>query len=117
MSLPDPQIVTINSVDKTLNRIEPGPNYSLYATSDRSYGMKVSHQATKAKRIRSLLRVDYRKVVTDPLTSESDYDTCSISIVIDRPEYGFTDTEIVNLADGATAKLGYIDTDLLAGQH
>jgi predicted Zn-dependent peptidase len=55
--------------------------------------MKISHQESKS-RTRRMVRVDQRVVATDPLTSVNEYKTLGVYLVMDEPEYGFSDTEI-----------------------
>jgi hypothetical protein len=47
-----------------------------------------------------MVRVDFRSIVADPLTSENDYENLGVYLVIDRPEVGFTSTQVVNLITG-----------------
>jgi hypothetical protein len=48
----------------------------------------------KKRRNISLVTFNHRKVVADPLTSVNDYDNNVWSIRNDRPEVGFTSTEV-----------------------
>ena len=41
-----------------------------------------------------------RAVVADPLTAVNDYETVAISLQIDRPEVGFTSTQIDQMIAG-----------------
>jgi hypothetical protein len=114
----DPQTVTINTVDKTLAKVKPEANQSMYATADEAYKMRLSHQDAKNKRRRHMARIDERKVAADPITAENDYVTCGVYIVIDEPEYGFSDSEIAYLVDGLTDWLSAANiAKLLAGEH
>jgi hypothetical protein len=101
----DPQSVTIDGNAKSMPRVSTNGKSAVYANADESYKMTLSHQESN-KRVRSMMRLDYRKVVTDPLTSEQDYDTLTTYIVIDRPEYGFSSTEVVNQIAGLE---GWVD--------
>lgn len=93
MALTDPQSVTVNAVATDLNRISAEKSRSVYAVSDGSLKLTVSHQDSN-KRSRRMVRLDQRVVATDPLSSESEYKTLGAYLVIDQPEYGFTDAEI-----------------------
>jgi hypothetical protein len=90
----DPITLTVNGVAKTLNRIGTGDLTSTYATADEELTMSISHQVTKNQRVRTTVEVIQRKVVTDPLTSENDYDTILFRHLIDRPLYGWSATEV-----------------------
>jgi len=107
----DPLSLTINGVASSLPRISQetakGTITSLYQNSDETLKVTISHQKTGAGRIRSVVRVDQRKIVTSPLdSSSSDYDTLSCYTVFERPEYGFSQLEMQYLE---TALEGLID--------
>jgi len=93
MSFTDPQSITVNSVAKSMPRVSTEGSKSLYAMADETFKMTISHQASKT-RTRRMVRVDQRVVAADPLTSLSEYKSLGVYIVIDEPEYGFSDTEI-----------------------
>jgi hypothetical protein len=58
-----------------------------------------------------LIRVTQRKVVSDPLTSVNDWDNLVFSFVIDRPGYGFTETEADYLRAGL---FGLLDSTMMS---
>lgn len=95
--LTDPQILTVNSVAKSMPRIMIEGQKSTYQTSDEIFKLIVSHLRS-GKRIRTMSRVEQRAVVQDPLSLENDYDTLPIYTVIDRPEVGFSVAQIQQLA-------------------
>lgn len=97
MALADPQTITVNAVAKVMPRIETDSQSATYQLADKTFTLKVSHQDVNAKskpRVRSLARFDQRAVVPDPLTAVNDYENVGISIIVDRPEVGFTSTQI-----------------------
>lgn len=93
MALSDPQTLTVNSVAKTLNRIKSDGFRSEYSMDDETFKMTVSHQEAKG-RTRRMVRADQRVIAANPLTSIQEYKTLGVYIVIDEPEYGFSDTDI-----------------------
>jgi predicted Mrr-cat superfamily restriction endonuclease len=93
MALADPQTLTVNTVAKTLNRVKSDGYRSEYATDDEEYKMIVSHQELK-NRTRRMVRVNQRVVAADPLTSVNEYKDLGVYLVVDEPEYGFSDTNI-----------------------
>lgn len=101
--LADPQTVTINAVAKTLNRTSTEGTRSIYQTDDGEFRFTVSHQETSKKRIRRMVRVDQTVVAADPLTAENAYQSAGVYIVIDEPEFGFTDAQLGYIAAGLTA--------------
>jgi hypothetical protein len=99
MAFADPQTLTVNAVPQTLNRIKAEGTRSEYSTADGVYKFVISHQQS-GKRTRRMIRVDKKVVAADPLTATNDYKSCGIYLVIDEPEYGFTDTEIWDVIAG-----------------
>lgn len=95
----DPQVVTVNSVAKSMPRILMDGLSAQYSTSDSLYSLKVSHQKSNA-RVRTMVRFDQRAIVPDPLTSVNDWETLGVYFVIDRPEVGFTLANIQQNAAG-----------------
>lgn len=91
MAFADPQSITVNAVPKSLPRISAGESQSVYKTADDEFQMRISHQKTKT-RVRRMVRIDQKVVAADPLTAENTYQTAGVYIVVDEPEFGFTDT-------------------------
>lgn len=96
----DPQTITVATVGKTLARISSNGLSSVYENSDGTYRLTISHQTMNNGRIKSMARVDRREIVTNPVDSSTDYDTLSEWYVIERPGYGFTSTQITDVATG-----------------
>lgn len=92
----DPQSITVAGSAKSMPRVSSDGTKSIYQNSDETYKFTISHTAS-GNRIRSMARVDNRAVVADPLTAENDYQTLSFYVVIDRPAYGFTSTNVNDL--------------------
>jgi hypothetical protein len=91
--LADPQSITFNSVVTSMPRIATNGMSSRYQSSDGNLILEISHTIKKG-RVRTLTKLTQRKQVTDPLTQITDYDTATEQIIQDRPEYGWTPTEI-----------------------
>jgi len=47
-----------------------------------------------------MARIDNKAIVTNPLDSSNDFDTLSFYVVIDRPVFGFTSTQVDQLITG-----------------
>lgn len=92
----DPQTFVVSTVEKSLPRISTEGSQSLYSTADEAFKMRISHQESKG-RTRHMVRIDQRVVAPNPLTAVNEYKTLGVYLVIDEPEYGFTDAEIVNV--------------------
>lgn len=99
MAFSDPQSITINAIAKSLVRIKSDGFKSIYRTADEEFTFTISHQETKS-RTRRMCRIDQRKVAADPLTAVNEYKTVGVYLVVDEPEFGFTDTEIDYIVQG-----------------
>lgn len=116
----DPQTITINSIAKTLARVMQNGTSAVYKTADGNFTFTISHQTSGKSgnsRIRTMVRLDQRAVVADPLTAENDYQVLSQYYVIDRPEVGFTDTQVDQHRAGLTAWLTTANVGKLFGQE
>lgn len=113
----DPQTITVATVAKTLARISSNGLTSVYENSDNTYKLTISHQIMNNGRIKSMARVDRREIVTNPLDSSTDYDTLSEWYVIERPSYGFTSTQITDVATGFKAWLDNTAISKLLGKE
>jgi len=110
----DPQSVTVNSVAQSMPRVEIKGTSAIYSKADGSFKLTISHTTTK-DRIRSMVRIDQRAIVADPLTAVNDYETLSYYTVIDRPNYGFTQSQVEQLVAGLNAYLTNAVVDKLFG--
>lgn len=122
MAYVDPQTVTINSVPQVMARTSMGLTNGVFRTSDGNHILEVTHQLTKAKRVRSTIKLTERKIATDPLiSSQSIQYSTTASFTFDRPETGFTVAELKLVADGffvwLTASSGAKVTQLLGQEN
>lgn len=96
--LSEPQNLTINAATHALARVQSGSllsnTPSVFQSVDETVTLTITNQKTKAGRFRHTVRLDVKAVVTDPLTTNSDYDSVSHTYVIDRPGFGFTVTQV-----------------------
>lgn len=104
MAFTDPQEITVNTVAKSMPLVQADGTQSLYSMPDETFKMRISHQDSKG-RTRRMVRVDQRVVAADPLTSVNEYKTLGVYLVIDEPEYGFTDTQIDYVVQALSAWL------------
>lgn len=99
----DPQTITVNAVAQVMPRVETNGKSATYRKADETFTLFISHLATAKDRLRSLVKFTEKAVVTNPLDSSNDYDTCSLQIVLDRPSFGFTSTRVDQLRAGLLA--------------
>lgn len=112
----DPQSVTVNAVAKSMPRVSSSGLKSEYLKDDEEFKLTISHQKSN-KRIRSMVRIDQRAVVPDPLTAVNDYENLGFYFVIDRPEVGFTSTQVDYLVQGLKTWLSSGNVIALYGQQ
>lgn len=113
----DPQIVTINSVAKSMPKIETSGKKTIYQTNDQLFTLTISHINQGSDRVRSMVRVDQRAIVPDPLTSVNDWETISSYLVIDRPLQGFSVTQVQQLVAGFQSFLDSTAISKIFGQE
>lgn len=102
--LTDPQDWLVNTVSKVMARISSATTkngvLTTYANSDKTFSLKVKHNEIKVagkNRVHHFLVFTQRKVVTNPLDSTNDWDEATVSLMIDRPDVGWSSTEIDHL--------------------
>lgn len=103
MAFTDPQSVTINSIAISMPRVESAGTSSKYRSADMNHGLQISHQVTSKRRARRQVKLDIRAIVPDPLTAVNDYEAASVYLVIDEPEYGFSDADLTLAIQGFIA--------------
>lgn len=113
----DPQSVTVNAVAKSMPRVETGTRKCIYQMNDQTFTLTISHQTQTNGRIRHMVRIDQRAIVTDALSNTNDYDTLSYYFVIDRPGYGFTMAQVEQLVAGLNAWTTTANVDKIFGQE
>lgn len=116
MAFTDPQTITVNTVEQTLNRIKSDGYRSEYLEADEEFKMTISHQETKT-RTRRMIRIDQRVVAADPLTSVNEYKDLGVYLVIDEPEYGFADAEIDYVVQALCAWLSTANVTKVCGNE
>jgi len=114
--LTDPQSITVNAVAQSMPKTESSGTSSVYEKADGTFRLKISHQTSKG-RVRSLARFEQRAVVADPLTAVNDYETLVFYVNIDRPEVGFTSTQVQQLVAGFSTWLNGTMVDKLYGRE
>lgn len=112
----DPQSVTVNAVAQSMARVLISGTSAVYQKADETFKLSISHQKSKG-RIRSMARIDQRAIVPDPLTAVNDYETLSFYFVIDRPEVGFSSTQVDQLIAGLKTWLDTTAIGKLYGQE
>jgi len=120
MAFADPQSVTISGSAVTLPRTSSGVNSGVFSKDDGNVKLTVS--SAYGKRARRTIRLDHRKIVTDPLVTATNVEkSLSAYLVIDEPLTGYTVAEAKAVADALIAYLsastGARLTQLLGGEN
>jgi hypothetical protein len=116
MALADPQSITVAGVGKSMPRVETSGLSSKYAMADDTYKLFVSHQVSKNK-IRSVARFVFRAIVADPLTAANDYEESVVQVIFERPEVGFSATQVKDQTAGLFTWLNAAMVDKLYGRE
>jgi hypothetical protein len=105
--LPDPQSIDFSGISMSLPRISSGVNAGKFAYGDGNLDLSISH--TYAKRVRRLVRLDYRGITGDPLLTGV-YKPIAMSayMVIDTPIYGFNNDQ---QRDAVVSLVGFLTDD------
>lgn len=130
MAFEDPISITVDAVAQAMPRVASSGFASSYRKVDGTYRLDISHQTNDVKRtrnttsgvktvsqkvIRSLTRFVKRAVVADAITAENDYEELRISLIIERPETGFTASDLDKVWTGFKNYLVTAKTDKLFG--
>jgi len=99
MAFADPQSIKIGSTTYSLPRISTGGMSSEYANEDGSVSLKIS--TTKGRRRRQVIRLDQTKITDDTFDDSRNISVGeSVYLVVDRPEYGFTNAQALEAVKG-----------------
>lgn len=104
--LSDPQ--TIASTDCPC--ISRNDNRSIYQSADGILKLTVSHSPS-GKRTRHLIRLDQTLIAEDPLSAVNVSQQAAVYMVIDEPEFGFTDEQLKGMVNAIQA---YVSADTFA---
>jgi hypothetical protein len=132
LAFADPQSITVNAVAQSLPRVAnaANPKLAVFRKQDGSYRLEISHDVQSQKRsrntssgvqaittnvIRSLIRFTKRAIVADPVSAANDYEELQISIIVQRPEVGFTATDLDQVWSGFKAWANTAATDKIFG--
>jgi hypothetical protein len=94
MALLDPQTITVSGSAKTLARVQTGDHQAAYQDAAETFFLDVRHITTKQQLRRHEVKMSQRKIVTNPISSVSDYGDLTLAFLISRLPYGFDATEV-----------------------
>lgn len=99
MAFSDPQSVKISGSTISLPRVSTSGQKSVYESADGLTKLTISTE--KSKRKRHVYRVDVEKYVSDPVVpANNTVASMSCYIVVDRPLFGYTNTEALAVVTG-----------------
>lgn len=120
MAFADPQSVTVNAVPQSLARTGITDTRGTFSKSDNTYQLQVT-QSNNGKRRRQAIRFTNEKLAPDPLMPAVNTAlSLSVTLVLDCPSVGYTNTEKQQILDGFVAYLsassGAKMTQLIGGE-
>lgn len=99
MAFADPQSVTVNAVAQSLPRVGLGPSSGIFQKDDQSYKLEIFHD--KKKRTRHIAKLSFRKIAADVYTASNNIEyTGSVTLTLDGPNVGYTNTDLLNIVNG-----------------
>jgi hypothetical protein len=104
--LADPQTIASTSCPC----ISKSDSRSIYKAADDSLKLTISHSVS-GKRTRHLIRLDQYIVAEDPLSAVNVSQQAAVYMVIDEPEFGFTDEQLKGMVNAVQA---YVSADTFA---
>lgn len=112
----DPQSVTVNAVAKSLVRVGSSQPDRLgkFVTADGEFYLDFRQDKT-TNRFRREVRLTQKKVASDPISSLNKEISSSVMIVVDEPQWGFSDTELGYLTSAIVAWFTAGNRDKLLG--
>lgn len=126
----DPQSITVSGTPQSMPRVTQNGQMSVYRKSDGTFRLEISHQLNTQKRtrntssgiqqvpqtvVRSLVKFVKRAIVADPVSTANDYEELAISVIVQRPEVGFTAADLDALWTGFKAWAVTATTDKVFG--
>lgn len=120
MSFADPQSITVNAVAQSMPRTSSGTNFGEFTQDDGTNSLTIRH--AYGKRTRRVMQFRDSKIAANPFdTTRNDKVSMSVSLVVDHPPQGYTNTELKQVVDGLiaylTASSGAKVTQLLGGEN
>ncbi|DAD51051.1 coat protein [ssRNA phage SRR6960802_3] len=108
MALSDPQVVTLSGSAVSLARTDLAKNKGSFISSTGEVEMTISSTFNAKSGASTMVRIDHKKPIVDPLTNVSRITTASVWLVCRRPDNGTWTT--VELADLAKALGAFVAT-------
>lgn len=93
MALTDPLSITLDTVVIPLPRVSTGEGKSEYLSSEGLTRFSVNHNY--GKRIRRAIRLDHSKYAIPPGGTEQALQSTSMYLVIDEPQQGFSNADLL----------------------
>lgn len=104
MALSDPQVVTLSGAAVSLARTDLAKNKGSFISATGEVEMTISSTFNAKSGASTMVRIDRKKPITDPLTNVSRISTASVWLVCRRPDNGtWTTDELADLAESLGA--------------
>lgn len=100
MALSDPQVLSLSGSTVSLARTDLAKNKGSFISSTGQVEMTISSTFNAKTGASTMVRIDHKKPIVDPLTNVSRISTASVWIVCRRPDNGtWTVDELSDLAE------------------
>jgi len=108
----------VQGADEVFTKTFLGANTSTYSNADGTATLVVK-QTTSKDRFRREFRFTRTKIAADPVSAINKAAGVSVYAVVDEPKYGFSDTELLELALALSNTLNNtaLMTSVLQGQY
>jgi hypothetical protein len=119
MGLSDPQVWTVNAVDKTMPRVSSGDGVAKFKLGDGTFQVDFRHNY--GKRGRHNVKFTQNKIAADPFnTTRNEAVSMTVNLTVDVPIQGFTIAEqgyiVAALLAELAASSAALTTQLLGGE-
>lgn len=117
MAFSDPIDITYSGGTVHMYRVQDNQLASVYQNDDRTLRLTISHQPGKGV-TRRMVRLDQTKIAADPISTVNKSVNAGVYLVIEDPDFGFTDSDVTTLeaALGSILVSGTF-TKLLRDEH
>lgn len=104
MAFADPQVVTVNSVDKTMNRVPSPVGSGKFSVNGGEFALEIVQSTTK-ERFNRAYRFTQTKIAADPISAVNKQVSATVTISVNEPRWGFSDAELTHLVVGLCSAL------------
>lgn len=119
MAFADPQSLTVGASTVSLARVHLAPGVGTFEGPDSAIVMAIRPTTTKGgERVRQTLSIDRAAIKVDPLKGTNSQQEQRLTLILDSPEWGFSEAESAELINALKAWLTAPNvTKFVAGEN